>query len=223
MFPLARQHNWLIYSVVNPIIKRKLAEYARGRLVDIGCGEKPYEDLVKPYIDEHVGVDFELGIHDKKAVDLFGTAYSIPVPSESFDTAICTYVLEHLEEPRDALLEAYRVLKRGGYAVYTVPLYWHLHEEPRDFYRYTRYGLQYLFEKSGFQVIEIMPMTGFSVTFAQELVYFIYRYRGSHKWSPLWWLVPAFGHVVQTLGYLMSKIETAEDFTCEYVVVARKP
>ncbi len=52
--------------------------------------------------------------HDKFKIDLFGTAYDIPVKDEHFDTVLCTAVLEHLEEPDKAIKEANRVLKRGG-------------------------------------------------------------------------------------------------------------
>jgi len=79
----------------------------------------------------------------KSKIDLFGTAYNIPVDDNYFDTALCTAVLEHLEETSDVTKETHRVLKAGGYAIYTVPFFWHLHEEPRDFYRYTKYGLKY--------------------------------------------------------------------------------
>lgn len=47
-------------------------------------------------------------LHDKSNIDLFGTAYSISVDDASFDSALCTAVLEHLEEPELALRECYR-------------------------------------------------------------------------------------------------------------------
>src|SRR5258708_494710 len=125
--------------LVNRIHDRCLREFAScflsGRLVDIGCGPKPYERLLAPFIGEHIGVDHRNSLHDQSRVDLFGEAYKIPVEDESFDSALCTAVLEHLEEPELALRECHRVLKTGAYAIYSVPFIWHLHEEPRDFYR----------------------------------------------------------------------------------------
>jgi SAM-dependent methyltransferase len=223
MFSLTRQHNWLIFSIINPALEQRLAQFAKGKLIDIGCGAKPYKNMVRPHVDLHTGVDHHDSLHDKSSVDLFGTAYSIPLESDGYDTALCTDVLEHLEEPSLAIAEAWRVLKSGGYAIYTVPLFWHLHEEPRDFYRYTKHGLRYLFEKNGFDIVEIAALSGFSVTFAQELVYFLYRYRGSGPVNPLWWIIPPLGHVIQLFGYLMNKVERAQMFTCEYIIVAKKP
>lgn len=223
MFSLARQHNWLIFSIINPAIKKRLEKYARGKLVDIGCGEKPYKDMVSPYVEIHIGIDHQGSLHDQSNVDISGTAYLIPLESISCDTVFCTDVLEHLEEPSLAISQAWRILKPGGYAIYTVPLFWHLHEEPRDFYRFTKYGLDYLFKKSGFEVIEISALTGFSVTFAQELVYFLNYYRKGGMINPLWWIIPPLSHCIQMLAYLMNKVEKTERFSCEYILVARKP
>ena len=63
---------------------------------------------------------------------------SSPAGNASFDCILSTAVLEHLEDPGCALKEASRVLRLGGHVLYTTPLFWHLHEERRDFYRYTR-------------------------------------------------------------------------------------
>ena len=223
MFKLAKQHNWLIFSIINPVLQKKINKYARGILLDIGCGVKPYEEMTAAYVDQHVGVDHESSLHDKSNVDLSGTAYRLPVDECSVDTILCTDVLEHLEEPEMAIAESWRVLKNDGYAIYSVPLFWHVHEAPRDFYRFTKYGLKYLFEKCGYEIIEITALTGFAVTFCQELTYVLYRLRRGGKLNPLWWLVPPIGHLIQLVGYLCNKIDSTSDFTAEYILVAKKP
>jgi len=215
-------NNFLVNKIVYCKLQDTIQKYSKGRLLDIGCGEKPYAEITKPYVTEHIGLDHKDTLHDKSKIDLFGTAYSIPVEDEHFDTALCTAVLEHLEEPDKAIKEANRVLKRGGYAIYTVPLFWHLHEEPRDFYRYTKYGLKYLFEKNGFEIIELKLLSGFMVTFRQELVYFLWRFRRGGKINPLWWIIPPIGTLIQGICYLLNKIDHSEGFTWMYLVVARK-
>jgi SAM-dependent methyltransferase len=211
--------------VVNRIHDRELASlvrrYVSGRVVDIGCGSKPYTRLLAPYAEEHVGVDHELTPHDRSRIDLFGTAYGIPVEDGSFDSAICTAVLEHLEEPEQALRECHRVLRPGGHAIYSVPFIWHLHEEPRDFFRYSRYGLQHLFEKAGFEVAELRALSGFWLTFGQMFVYNLYRFhRGPLRWIPI---IPAAGLAIQGVSYALDRIDRAEQWTWMYMVAARKP
>lgn len=206
-------HNWLVHKIGNKERKRIFKIYSRGILIDIGCGDKPFKDMLAPYVKNHFGLDHEDSLHDKAKIYLFGTAYDIPAEDEHFDTVLCTAVLEHLEEPDKAIMEANRVLKKGGYAIYTVPLFWHLHEEPGDFYRYTRYGLNYIFEKNGFEIIELKPLSGFWVTFGQELVYYIWRFRIGGKLNPAWWIIPPIGAVIQVVSYLLDKIDHPEGFT----------
>jgi len=213
--------NLLVNYIHDRRLRVQAKQFARGRLIDIGCGIKPYQQIFADCVTEHVGVDHELSLHDKSNIDLLGTAYQIPVEDGSFDTAVCTAVLEHLEEPELALKECFRVLRPGGYAIYSVPFIWHLHEEPRDFYRFTKYGLEHIFKKAGFVIIELEALSGFWVTFGQLFVYNLYRFnRGPLRWLRI---VDALGLVVQAFAFLMDKLDKTEQWTWMYLVVAQKP
>ena len=196
------------------------SKYLKGRLIDIGCGEKPYEALLSEFVSDHVGVDHEATPHDKSRIDLFGSAYEIPDGDNAYDSAICTAVLEHLEEPEQALRECMRVRKPGAAAIYSVPFIWHVHEEPRDFFRFSKFGIEYLFEKAGADILELRALSGFWLTFGQLLVYNLYRL----NLGPLRWLriVDALGLLIQALAYVCDKLDRTEQWTWMYLVVARK-
>ncbi|MFZ5822124.1 MAG: class I SAM-dependent methyltransferase [Chloroflexota bacterium] len=214
-------HNILVKHIHDRELRKFAARYINGRLVDIGCGVKPYKDLFASYTTEHIGVDHEETIHNRSNIDLIGTAYDIPADDASYDSAICTAVLEHLEEPELALLECFRILKSGGYAIYSIPFIWHLHEEPRDFYRYSKFGIKYLFEKVGFEIVELKALSGFWVTFGQLFVYNIYRFnRGLIRWLHI---IDVVGLFIQGSAYCMDKIDKTERWTWMYMVVAKKP
>ncbi|MCZ6860781.1 MAG: class I SAM-dependent methyltransferase [Alphaproteobacteria bacterium] len=211
----------LVDHIHDQKLKQYAAIYLNGRLIDIGCGTKVYRNLLAPYVDEHLGLDHEETIHDKSNIDIFGSAYKIPVADESFDSAVCTAVLEHLEEPEQALRECHRILKPGGVAIYSVPFIWHLHEEPRDFYRYSKYGLEYLFGKVGFEILDIQALSGFWVTFGQLFVYNLYRLnRGPLRWFRI---IDAIGLLIQGFAYILDHIDKSERWTWMYMVVAKKP
>ena len=217
----AGTHNLLVENIVRNRLSRVGARYLSGRMLDIGCGGKPYKRLLAPHVNEHIGLDHAGTLHDSAEVNLLGTACDIPAGDNTFDCALCTAVLEHLEEPEAAIRECRRVLIPGGVAVYTVPFIWHLHEEPRDFFRYTKHGLRYLFEKSGFEIAELSALSGFWVTFGQLLVYNLYRFnRGPLRWFKI---VPACGLVLQGLAWALDRIDRTEQWTWMYLVVARKP
>lgn len=194
--------------------------FIKGRLIDIGCGVKPYKSMLESFVEEHIGVDHIDTLHDKSNIDIFGTAYSIPVEEGTFDSAICTAVLEHLEEPEMAIRECYRILKPGGYAVYSVPFIYPLHEEPRDFFRYSKYGLQYLFEKTGFEIIEIRSLSGFIVTFIKLHLLIIAKYNnGIIKFLKLYTI---YNFICLNIGIFLNKYDKTKSYTWMYIVVARK-
>ncbi len=213
--------NAVIYRIHDAALEQAVRRYGGGRLIDIGCGKKPYKALLQRHIKEHVGVDRAGGLHGMDAVDLVGTAYEIPAPDASFDTAMCTAVLEHLEEPSEVLAECFRVLKSDGYAIYSVPFIWHLHEEPRDFYRYSKYGLRYLFEKAGFEVVELKALSGFWVTFGTLFLYNLYRFnRGPIR---RWHALDPMGRALGEVAHGLDRLDRTEQWTWMYLVVARKP
>ncbi len=154
-------------------LDRAFAQYARGTLVDIGCATKPYEDALMPFVTRHIGVEYPGTTHDRSKIDVFADAYNTTLPSESADTVLSSAVLEHLERPQDAVCEAARLLKPGGHLILTAPFFWQEHEAPRDFYRYTRFGLAHLFDTAGLEPIEIVPLAGYYTKAAQEFCYFI--------------------------------------------------
>ncbi|GMU26279.1 MAG: hypothetical protein AMXMBFR16_11840 [Candidatus Uhrbacteria bacterium] len=212
-------HNWLVHRIHDSVLTVAIDKYANGVLLDIGCGEKPYRTLTEGRITAHFGLDHPSSFHSRHQVDIFGTAYETGLGDISVDTVLCTVVMEHLERPQDALIEMHRILKPGGHIILTAPLFWHLHEEPRDFYRYTKYGLAHLFTTTGFEIIEIKPLSGFVVTFSQELVYFLnYLRRG-----PLRYPVSVMQTMIQALAYGLNRWDRSTGFTWAYLAVGRKP
>jgi len=203
-------------------IRDRASEYFSGRLLEIGAGSKIKGLLVGEFVDEHVGLDIAASPHYTENLDIIGSALDMPIDDEEFDCALSTAVLEHLEDPQRALNEAYRILKPGAHAIYTMPLFWHLHEEPRDFFRYTKHGLQHLFTSAGFEVVELKPLSGFILTFGTELAYYLRRFKRGRVSKRLVDLVTVLINLIaprlDQLGSLRD-----EKFTWMYLVVARKP
>jgi SAM-dependent methyltransferase len=84
----------------------------------------------------------------------------LPFEDASFDTVLNTQVIEHVADHQAMLYEAFRVLKSNGVLILSGPMYWPLHEEPYDFFRFTEHGLRYLLEQTGFTEIEIKASGG---------------------------------------------------------------
>ncbi len=215
---------YLHYKSFHSALFSSLSKFAKGRLLDIGCGNKPYERILEGKITEYIGCDIIQSNLNK--VDILSRADNIPLDSETFDTVISTQTIEHVENHQGLVNEAYRLLKTGGYFIVSGPLYWHLHEEPYDFFRFTKYGFTYIFEKAGFEVIEIIPNGGAWATAGQTLIhsfllsksknFFIHLSRFLFHRLRIYWLVNAF------FSWL-DKVDYNPVNTMNYVVIGKKP
>jgi len=218
LFPITHP-SYRVVRIAGEQMQEGAAAYFSGKMLDIGCGTKAKRLLVGEYVEEYIGLDHEECQHDHAKIDIFATAYEVPVENDHFDCVLSTAVLEHLEEPGKALAEACRVLKPGGCALYTMPLIWHLHEEPRDFFRFTRFGLKHLFETAGFEIVEIKALSGFWTTFGAEFGYYLLRFAK----GPLNYLVKAIIIFINLLFHELDRgLLRDERFTWMYLVIARK-
>lgn len=131
----------------------KFSKLLKGRLLDIGCGSIPYKELF--VVDEYVGLDIDTEIARKRNLaDYFYDGKVFPLPSSSFDSALCNQVLEHVFNPDEFIHEINRVLKPKGKLLLTVPFVWDEHEQPYDYARYSSFGLKALLEKNGFVILQ---------------------------------------------------------------------
>jgi SAM-dependent methyltransferase len=112
------------------------------KILDVGCGSKPYEKLFQNC--SYLGIDVEVSGRNEKFADKFYDGINIPYPDEQFDAVICTQVLEHCKEPKLLGAQIHRVLKKDGLLLITVPFIWGEHETPYDFRRYSSFGIQKL-------------------------------------------------------------------------------
>jgi SAM-dependent methyltransferase len=143
------------YFIVRRGISRALRQHrnvVRGELLDYGCGSRPYESLF--HVTRYVGVDVAVSGHDhaRSRVDVFFDGSTLPFADQSFDSILCTGVLEHVPDPARALAEMQRVARPGARLLLTMPFLWGEHETPYDFTRFTTFGLRALLERHGWRV-----------------------------------------------------------------------
>lgn len=126
-------------------------------LLDVGGGfDAQYKSMLMKLARSYTNMEIDSG----EAVDVVGTIYSIPFPKSKFDIVTSFMVMEHLNRPMEGMIECNRVLKKKGYLLLTTVQYWHTHNYPSDYFRYTRNGLEYLCQESGFKVIKIWSHGG---------------------------------------------------------------
>ena len=131
----------------------KLITNLNGKLLDVGCGTKPYENICN--VDEYIGLEIDdEGNRQHNYADVFYDGKTIPFEDKSFDSILSNQVFEHVFNPNQFLKEINRVTKVGGKFLITVPFVWDEHEQPYDYARYSSFGLKHILAENGFEIIE---------------------------------------------------------------------
>lgn len=194
-----------------------------GRVLDVGCGQKPYRALVPA--SDYVGVDIESEVTRRLgAADVYYDGRKLPFDDSAFDGVLCSQVLEHVFTPGDFLGEIRRVLRPGGVLVLATPFAWDEHEQPHDFGRYSSFGLKALLERHGFEVVaQRKTCADFRaiVQLASGALYKVTRtrHRGLNMLAQLLLLAP-----VNLVGGLLALVLPGNpDFYLDNIVFARRP
>ena len=149
--------------------------------MDLGCGKAPLLGYYARFVDGATLIDWGNSLHENSLLDLVADLNEpLKLPGETYDTVILSDVLEHIVDPQALLREINRVLRSGGgVLLLNVPFYCPIHEEPFDFYRFTRWSLARMCADVGLDVLEISPMGG-----VPEILTDIYSKPSSNcRWS----------------------------------------
>lgn len=200
-------------------------------LLDAGAGECKWAEHFPEC--RYIGLDNKVG---DKTWD-FGRVQieadltkHIPLEDNSVDIIISIQVVEHLCDPQQALSEMARVLKPGGHLFMTTPFFYQEHQQPYDFYRYTRYGLTHLAEQAGLSVHYVKPMGGYYMMLRDQLTHFhADRFFSCHPAMRILGWLPRQLIKVLTLGvlppvlYWLDRLDTEQIQTLGHTVHAIKP
>jgi SAM-dependent methyltransferase len=165
------------YAVRAPLV-RWLREEARSahdalgtyRLLDVGCGDKPYAPIFAPYVSAHIGVDTVENPH----AELRGPVEALPVDDGTYDVALCSQVLEHVDDPAGAIRELGRALRPGGRLLLTTHGTYYYHPLPGDYWRWTHTGLEKVLRDNGeWASVTVTPASGTTACIAMLLNVYI--------------------------------------------------
>jgi len=201
----------------SPIIDfiSKYSNRYQGKLVDIGCGAKPYIDFFN-HIDKPIGID----IADEEA-DILANAKFLPLKSNTINVVLCNQVIEHEYEPEKIVAEISRILKKNGVLILSAPQMGRLHGEPHDYYRYTKWGLKYLLEKNGMKIEIIESHGGIFRAIGSHFDFFIIDYFGKNNFlkNILRYTVININNFIFNI---LDKLITWEKDTLGYNIIAKK-
>jgi SAM-dependent methyltransferase len=222
-----------------------LAPEARGLLLDIGGGERPYGALFAPHVDRYVGLEYppacenispgisgEHVSHLRGIVDVWGDAHDLPFREHSVDTVLCLEMLEHVPDFDRCVAQIAKVLRPGGLLLATVPFIAPLHAMPYDYARMTAPGIAVLLERHGLELVSLVPRGNTASATGALLAQFLLRGPGRgaeardgsvalSRWrAPL--VLPLVG-LVQLLFLGLERCTRDTAACLGYAVIARRP
>jgi len=199
-------------------VERFAASLSPGaRVLDAGAGEGSY----KLHFANQRYTALDLGVGDATwnytALDVVGDLEKLPFPDRTFQAALNVVTLEHVREPARVVAELFRTLTPGGNLLLIAPHEWEEHQQPHDYYRYTRYGLEYLLRSAGFTQMEIRPVGGFFRLLSRRLLNALQFFPG-----PLMILAAIFFVPPALLLPLFEPLDRKRNFTLGYICSARR-
>lgn len=123
-------------------LSHKLGEQAKGYvrpravMVDLGCGDMPYAEMMRQLNIDYRGADIGDG-----AVLQIDSSGRVPLPNGSADAVMSVQVLEHVRDLDAYCAEIRRLLRDDGVLLLSTHGTWLYHPHPEDHRRWTRTGL----------------------------------------------------------------------------------
>lgn len=193
-----------------------------GKVLDVGCGNKPYARLYSA--QEYVGLEIDSPSNRKdKLADQYYDGKVFPFMNETFDSVVSNQVFEHVSDADQFLSEISRVLREDGMLLMTVPFVWDEHEQPHDYVRYSSFGIRAILMRHGFEVIELRKSVDDIRIIFQLLNAFIYK-KTLSNWKAINFLCTIFIIApINIAGEVISWVTPRNaDLYLDNIVLARK-
>ena len=200
---------------------KKYSSAMSGKLLDVGCGRKPYSPLFT--VDQYIGIEIDSErSRITSSADVFYDGNVFPFFDGEFDCILCNQVLEHVFNPELFLQEINRVVKNDGFLLLSIPFAWDEHEQPHDYARYSSFGLTYLLEKNGFKIIKHTKTAADFRVFVQLINGYIFKVLPKNKVVLLIFNVLIIAPLT-ILGVLLSFfLPNNPDMFLDQIILAKK-
>ncbi len=152
------RYNWLANRLLLGALGRA-RRHARGTLLDVGCGARPFAPIFQGYARRYVGLDRPDSPELRPPLpDVFGDAAALPFRDGALETVLTISLLNFLPEPGRALAEMRRVMAPDGVLIAEFVQMAPVYRKYPDLWRFTRPEVESLLAGAGLEPVEIMAV-----------------------------------------------------------------
>ena len=189
------------------------------RVLTVGAGGGVNERL-RNIADQNGFEVFSFDIDDEKQPDILGDLCAYDFSDQQYDIVVVSEVLEHLHSPHLGVQNLYNALKPGGRLILTTPFIFPIHDQPYDYFRYTKYGLKHLL--SEFEQVNIMERN--SALEAIDVLWMrLSKVKGKHTFILKRLVLYTVFYVKRPITLFLMKYLDTDIMTTGYNVTAFRP
>ena len=141
----------------------------------------------------------------------------LSIPSKKYNNVLFFNILEHLPEYKLAFSEIYRIIKKRGFFIGSVPFIYQIHAAPNDYFRFSKQFLELNLKKYKFKQVKIKALGFGPFTASYSLLYPYLKY------------LPLLSQICLLLAYMLDcliqlfvKTDLKEIFPLGYFFIAKK-
>jgi len=141
----------------------------------------------------------------------------LKIPSQKYNNVLFFNVLEHLPEYKLAFSEIFRIIKKGGSFIGSVPFIYQIHADPNDYFRFSKQFIELNLKKYKFKKIKVKALGFGPFTASYSLLYPYLKYLP--LLSQIFLLI---AYISDSLIQVFVKTDLKEIFPIGYFFIAKK-
>ena len=203
-----------LYKFIYASIKK--INNKNNKVLNIGSGGE-IENELKKYFNNLYSIDIDKKRSPDQIIDLCDKNFKKKIKFKP--NLVCIFeVLEHTKDPKLAIKNIYKLLKKNDYCLASVPFNFHIHDEPNDFWRFTYYGIKFLFKD--FSEINIKIRNGWLDSIFVNIIRLEKEKNFFSKITGKTFILIYF--LTYPLIQIIQKIITSKKLTTGYYIEAKK-
>ena len=145
---------------LNNFIKKDINNFKKvkePKILFVGSGGE-LQDYVRNFSSYLYSIDIDPSRKPDQIIDLTDPNFCQNYHGDKVNLVCIFEVLEHTKDPSLAIKNIYNLIEKGAVVLLSTPFIFNIHDEPNDFYRFTKYGLKEIFKE--FSEVEIKEKNG---------------------------------------------------------------